>query len=72
LLVHGPLIATLLAELLRQKNPNFTPTSLNVRAMSPLFDNAPFSVCGEPQSDGGALLWARNASGGLAMEVRAQ
>lgn len=72
LLVHGPLIATLLAELLRQKNPNFTPTSLNVRAMSPLFDTAPFSVCGEPQPDGGALLWARNAAGGLAMEVRAQ
>lgn len=72
LLVHGPLIATLLAELLRQKNPNFTPTSLNVRAMSPLFDTAPFSVCGDPQSDGGALLWARNAGGGLAMEVRAQ
>lgn len=72
LLVHGPLIATLLAELLRAKIPNFTPTSLNVRAMSPLFDTAPFALCGEPQSDGGALLWARNAAGGLAMEIRAQ
>ena len=44
--------------------------SFRFRAMSPLFDIAPFSVRGAPSTDGGsAKLWARNAQGGLAMEA---
>ncbi|HUZ62998.1 MAG TPA: MaoC family dehydratase N-terminal domain-containing protein [Acetobacteraceae bacterium] len=69
LIVHGPLIATLLADLLR-RHENRRLATFNFRAMSPLFDIAPFEVCGRP--DGNKIsLWARNAAGGLAMQADA-
>ena len=69
LIVHGPLIATLLVDLARRNEPRRLE-SFRFRAMSPLFDIAPFSVRGAPSTDGGsAKLWARNAAGGLAMEA---
>jgi 3-methylfumaryl-CoA hydratase len=70
LIVHGPLIATLLIDLLR-RNTARPVTSFRFRAVSPLFDIAPFSVHGAPDGEGGAALWARNASGHLAMEAEA-
>jgi 3-methylfumaryl-CoA hydratase len=69
LIVHGPLIATLLVDLLR-RNTSRTLNSFRFRAISPLFDIAPFSVHGVPSGDG-ATLWARNATGHLAMEADA-
>ncbi len=69
LIVHGPLIATLLVDLAR-RNDSRALRSFRFRAMSPLFDIAPFSVHGAPSEDGkSAKLWARNAQGGLAMEA---
>ena len=69
LIVHGPLIATLLVDLARRNDPR-PLKSFRFRAMSPLFDIAPFSVHGAPAADGkSAKLWARNAQGGLAMEA---
>jgi 3-methylfumaryl-CoA hydratase len=70
LIVHGPLIATLLIDLLR-RNAKQTVASFRFRAVSPLFDIAPFSVHGAPDRAGGAALWARNAAGNLAMEAEA-
>ncbi|MDR3533120.1 MAG: MaoC family dehydratase N-terminal domain-containing protein [Rhodopila sp.] len=70
LIVHGPLIATLLIDLLR-RNTSQTVTAFKFRAVSPLFDIAPFSVHGAPDGKGGTALWARNASGHLAMEAEA-
>ncbi len=70
LIVHGPLIATLLVDLLR-RNTDKTLKSFKFRAVSPLFDIAPFAVCGKPGADGQVSLWAQNASGGLAMEADA-
>ncbi len=70
LLVHGPLIATLLADLLR-RHSNALLKSFRFRAVSPLFDTAPFSVCGAPESDGKVSLWAQNADGQLAMKADA-
>jgi 3-methylfumaryl-CoA hydratase len=70
LVVHGPLIATLLADLLR-RHSNAPLRSLRFRAVSPLFDNAPFAVCGTPEPDGKASLWAQNAEGVLAMKAEA-
>ena len=70
LVVHGPLIATLLADLARRNNDRAL-SSFDFRAVSPLFDTAPFAVCGAP-TDGGARLWAQNSSGGLAMEAEAR
>ncbi|HSF49111.1 MAG TPA: MaoC family dehydratase N-terminal domain-containing protein [Burkholderiales bacterium] len=72
LVVHGPLIATLLLDLLRRKLPDATVARFAFRAVSPLFDIAPFSVCGKPEGDGKTVkLWAKNAEGALAMEATA-
>jgi 3-methylfumaryl-CoA hydratase len=70
LVVHGPLIATLLADLLR-RHSSAPAKSLRFRAISPLFDNAPFAVCGMLEPDGRASLWAQNADGALAMKAEA-
>jgi 3-methylfumaryl-CoA hydratase len=71
LVVHGPLIATLLLDALRRNVPHAEVARFEFRAVSPLFDTAPFGVCGAPQGDNGIRLWAKNASGGLAMDATA-
>ncbi|WP_428533963.1 FAS1-like dehydratase domain-containing protein [Rhodopila sp.] len=69
LIVHGPLIATLLIDLLRRHTDRAVAT-FRFRAVSPLFDTAPFSVLGVP-NDNGASLWAANPDGNLAMQAEA-
>ena len=71
LIVHGPLIATLLVDLLRRELPNAVLTQFDFKAASPLFDLHPFSVCGRREAEGSVLLWARNHLGELAMNARA-
>ena len=71
LVVHGPLIATLLVELLRMRMPEATMSRFAFRALRPLFDLEPFFVCGEPGVDATVHLWARNGRGGLAMDATA-
>lgn len=69
LVVHGPLIATLLVDLARRERPEATISGFSFRAMSPLFDTGPFTVNGMPAPDGGsAEVWAANADGGLASQ----
>jgi 3-methylfumaryl-CoA hydratase len=72
LIVHGPLIATLLVDLLR-RNVEAPLTRFAFRAVRPLFDTASFAVCGAP-SDGGdrASVWAQDAEGFLAMQAEAE
>jgi 3-methylfumaryl-CoA hydratase len=70
LVVHGPLIATLLLDLLRRSRPDLRVVAFEFKAVSPLIDTAPFEVCGRVDDDT-ATLWARGPSGGLAMEARA-
>jgi 3-methylfumaryl-CoA hydratase len=70
LIVHGPLIATLLLDLLR-RNTDSPVRSFRFRAVGPLFDIAPFAVCGRPEEEGRVKLWARNSAGALAMEAEA-
>ena len=65
LVVHGPLIATLLLDLLDRSLPNAKVNRFEFRAVSPLYDTAPFTVCGNANR-----LWAQNASGALAMEAQ--
>jgi len=70
LIVHGPLIATLLVDLLRRNMPGVAIAAFEFRALKPLFDIAPFHVCGQPQDDGRSVkLWARDAEGHLAMDM---
>ena len=72
LIVHGPLIATLLVDLLRREQPGAVLKRFEFKAASPLFDIHPFTVCGKPEAGGGEVaLWARNHLGQLAMSARA-
>ena len=71
LVVHGPLIATLLMEELRRTHPGRTVRRFEFKAVSPLFDTAPFSVNGRLEGDA-ADLWARGPQGQLAMRARAE
>ena len=72
LIVHGPLIATLLIGLLAEKMPSSQLVSFSFRAVSPLFDTEPFTVCGQPSTDGETIdLWAKNNRGALAMQAQA-
>jgi 3-methylfumaryl-CoA hydratase len=66
IVIHGPLIATLLLDLAHR---NGRPIArFTYRARSPLFLPSPFTVNGAATS-GGTRLWAANDSGGLAMEA---
>ena len=72
LVVHGPLIATLLLDLLRRERPDAVVEHFDFKAVSPLFDIHPFTVCGRPDGKGRVALWARNHDGGLAMQAHAE
>jgi 3-methylfumaryl-CoA hydratase len=72
LVVHGPLIATLLVDLARDRAAPRAIASFSFRAVAPLFETAPFAVCGKPAPDGNAIaLWAEDEQGNLAMEATA-
>jgi 3-methylfumaryl-CoA hydratase len=72
LIVHGPLIATLLADLVHRHLPHATMRSFDFRAVGPLFDTEPFTVNGRLDADGIHVhLWAANARGALAMQATA-
>ena len=76
LIVHGPLIATLLLDLLRRERPEARVRRFVFKAMRPVFDIHHFHVCGQPE--GGArgeqrvALWARDHEGFLAMQAHAE
>jgi len=72
LIVHGPLIATLLLDLLRRERPDARVVRFDFKAVSPLFDLQPFAVCGRADGERGFALWARNHEGGLAMQATAE
>lgn len=73
LVVHGPLVATLLLDLVGHALPGAALRSFSFRAVQPLFDGAPFRVCGRPEQEAGALrLWAEDAQGCLAVDASAQ
>jgi 3-methylfumaryl-CoA hydratase len=77
LIVHGPLIATLLKDLLRRNLPGAQVRRFSFKAVRPTFDIHPFSVCGkmEPAQPGAprrVLLWGRDHEGWLTMEARAE
>lgn len=73
LVVHGPLIATLLLDLVRRNMPRANVSRFEFRAVSPLFDTAPFTLCGKPESDGKSVsLWAAGPGNALAMTAMAE
>lgn len=73
LVVHGPLLATLMLELVRAERPEATVTGFDFRAMRPVFDTAPFTVSGRPAGDGKSVeLWIAGPDGMLATKGRAK
>jgi 3-methylfumaryl-CoA hydratase len=72
LIVHGPLIATLLMDLLRRQLPDADVASFRFKAVRPTFDLHPFHVNGELQPDGKTVrLWASDHEGWLTMDAMA-
>jgi 3-methylfumaryl-CoA hydratase len=72
LVVHGPLIATLLIDLLRRSLPDATVLDYSYRAVRPTFLGNPFYVCGKLAEDGKTVeLWSKDHEGWLTMSARA-
>ncbi len=72
LVVHGPLVATLLLDLVRRERPLAIVESFTFKAVRPLFDLHPFQVCGVPQPDGRTIdLWAQDHEGYITMRAMA-
>lgn len=64
LLVHGPLTATLLADLAQSMIGPLA--SFNFRATAPIFATQPFTINAK-RTDQGLTVWAETGEGGLAM-----
>lgn len=72
LVVHGPLIATLLVDLARRQRPGARLATFRFKAVRPTFDLHPFRVNGLPGADGrSAQLWAQDHEGWLTMQADA-
>ena len=88
LVVHGPLIATLLLDLLHRQQPQAQVRSFSFKARHPCFDGEPLALHGQPSASptgapqsgheasgtvGGAVhLWAEGPGGVLLMDAQAQ
>jgi 3-methylfumaryl-CoA hydratase len=69
LVVHGPLIATMLADLVRNNLPAANVSAFSFRAVAPLFDTNPFRVCGRLDDQRTVKLWAEGPRQELAVEA---
>ena len=73
LVVHGPLIATLLADLVRRHAPAAFMRSFDFKAVRPTFDLHPFQVNAQPSADGKTVrLWSHDHEGWLTMQATAE
>jgi len=73
LIVHGPLIATLLVDLVRRQAPGAFIKSFSFKAVRPTFDLHPFRLSGQPSADGKTVqLWAKDHEGWLTMRATAE
>ncbi len=70
LIAHGPLLATLLLDLMLNEGGQALPARFDFRALRPVFDTAAFTLNGRP-GDSGADLWVADAEGQLAMRATA-
>ena len=70
LVVHGPLMATLLAGLATRQFVGRAPRAFSFRALKPVFDLHPFEACGKPDGADACELWIRDHQGHKAMAAR--
>lgn len=69
LIVHGPLIATLLVDLVRRHAPTAFVKNFQFKAVRPTFDLHPFRLNAQPSSDGKTIrVWANDHEGWLTMQ----
>lgn len=74
LVVHGPLIATLLADLVRRERPDARIARFRFRAVQPLFEGREMTLAGSETDGGpggGLRLWAANGAGEVCSEAEA-
>jgi len=72
LVVHGPLTAILLLDLLRRAFPGRDVATFECRAQRALFCNQPIALCISAEAAGTVELWAEDASGFIAMRAAAK
>jgi 3-methylfumaryl-CoA hydratase len=70
LIVHGPLLGTLLIDELVRHEPGVRVDRYEFKALRPVFDTAPFYVCGRREG-AGASLWIEDADGAVCMDASA-
>src|SRR5205085_5742269 len=69
LVVHGPLQATLMLDLVRRQRPNARVERFSFRAVSPVFADRPIAIGGQPSGGSPSIaLWVANDAGHLAMD----
>lgn len=71
LVVHGPLVATLLLDLLRRERPEAHVSAFSFRALAPFFADEPLALNGRIEGDT-ATLWAQNGDGETGMRAEAR
>ncbi|MCB1670515.1 MAG: MaoC family dehydratase N-terminal domain-containing protein [Pseudomonadales bacterium] len=72
LVVHGPLLATLLLELLRDNLPDLRITDFSFRALHPVFDLKVFRTCARQLDSGDWELWIADQDNRLCMKASAR
>lgn len=68
LIVHGPLLATLLLHTFKKENPTKEISSFEFRAVNPVFDFNSFHICGDVKQEKGEL-WIEKTDGQIAMQA---
>ena len=73
LIVHGPLVATLLVDLVRREAPAARLKRFEFKAVRPSFDGRPLRLNGQPVAGGRTIaLWAQDHEGWLSMKASAE
>jgi len=72
LVVHGPLLGTLLMRLASKGMDGRPLKKFSYRNFNPIFDTAPFTLSGKPESADRCSVWVRGPAGELAVEATAE
>ena len=69
LLVHGPLVATMLIDLFQSALPGARISQFNYTVRSPLFAGYPLTLKGRKLDDGKISLWAEDCEGTVSLSA---
>lgn len=72
LIVHGPLLGTLLMRLAVNKMGGRELRNFSFRNFNPIFDTAPFTLSGKAESNDHCTVWVRGPAGELAVKATAE